>query len=82
MALILRNGSLIDGSGTVMPDEVVVIDGSIIQAAGRFTEVWIPPGRNEVIDVGGMMVMPAMMDLHKSSMGGLQRTVRRRRHAA
>lgn len=64
MALVLKNGDLIDGTGKVVKNAVVVIEGSTITAVGKAQEVTLPEGENEVIDVGGMTIMPGLMDLH------------------
>jgi len=64
MGIVLKNGSLIDGTGKVMSDAVVVIEGSIIKAAGSSRELAIPQGENETFDVNGMTIMPGLMDLH------------------
>ena len=64
MTLVLKNGNLIDGTGKVVRDAVVVIEGSTITAAGPAAEVRVPEGENEVIDVAGMSIMPGLMDLH------------------
>jgi len=64
MGLVLRNGNLIDGTGKVVKDAVVVMDGSTIATAGSAEEVRIPQSEKQVIDVGGMTIMPGLMDLH------------------
>lgn len=64
MGLVLKNGKLIDGRGEVVKGAVVVIEGNTITAAGSAQEVSIPQRDNDVVDVGGMTVMPGMMDLH------------------
>jgi imidazolonepropionase-like amidohydrolase len=64
MGLVLKNGNLIDGTGKVVKDAVVVIEGSTIVAASPAGEVRIPEGKNQIIDVAGMTIMPGLMDLH------------------
>jgi imidazolonepropionase-like amidohydrolase len=64
MGLVLKNGNLIDGTGKVVKDAVVVVEGSTITAAGSAGEVRIPESENQVIDVTGMTIMPGLMDLH------------------
>ena len=64
MSIVLKNGDLIDGTGRLVKDAVVVIDGSTITATGPAAEVRVPQGENQVIDVAGMTIMPGLMDLH------------------
>ena len=64
MGIVLQNGKLIDGTGKVIPDASVVIDGAVISAVGEKAEVEIPPGEHQIIDATGMTIMPGMMDLH------------------
>jgi imidazolonepropionase-like amidohydrolase len=65
MSLVLKNGKLIDGTGKVVTNAVVLIRGSTITAAGPAAAVPIPEGdNNQVIDLAGMTIMPGLMDLH------------------
>ena len=64
MSIILQHGNLIDGTGALLPDATVVIDGARISAVGETGQVEVPPGDNQVIDVTGQTIMPGMMDLH------------------
>jgi imidazolonepropionase-like amidohydrolase len=64
MALVLQNGNLIDGTGKVVKDAVVVIEGNTIAAVGKAGEVKVPKGDNLVVDASGKTIMPGMMDLH------------------
>ncbi|HBY93422.1 MAG: amidohydrolase family protein [Ardenticatenaceae bacterium] len=64
MNLVLKNGTLIDGTGRVVPDAVVATAGSRIVAAGPAAEVRLPEDGAEVIDVRGMTIMPGLIDLH------------------
>ena len=50
MGIVLQNGKLIDGTGKVIPDASVVIDGAVISAVGEKAEVEIPPGEHQIID--------------------------------
>lgn len=60
----LVGGTLINGTGEdPVEDQVVVTDGSGIQAVGRKDEVEIPAGC-EIIDVSGKTIMPGMFDCH------------------
>ena len=64
MSIILQHGNLIDGTGKVLPDATVVIDGATISAVDESAQVEIPPGQHQIIDASGMTIMPGMMDLH------------------
>ena len=64
MGIVLKNGNLIDGTGRLLKDVSVVIDGSTIKTIGEADEVRVPPNRYQEIDVSGMSIMPGMMDLH------------------
>jgi imidazolonepropionase-like amidohydrolase len=64
MGLVLKGGTLIDGTGHVTPRAVVITEGSRVLAAGPSQGVKIPPGPHEVIDVGGFSILPGLMDLH------------------
>jgi imidazolonepropionase-like amidohydrolase len=64
MALVLKNGNLIDGTGKVVKDAVVVMERNTISAVGKAGTVKIPEGDVETIDVRGKTIMPGLMDLH------------------
>lgn len=64
MGIVLKNGNLIDGAGKVVKNAAVVIQNSMITAAGKAVEVKVSPGKDEVIDVEGMSILPGLMDLH------------------
>ncbi len=64
MDLVLRNGTLIDGTGRVIPNAVVAVEGTSITAVGPRAEVNIPPGKHAELDLQGMTVLPGLMDLH------------------
>ena len=65
--LVIRNGTLIDGSGkAAVRNEAIVIEGSRIRSVGP-----LPPDlaiedrrRVDVIDAGGQWVMPGLIDAH------------------
>jgi imidazolonepropionase-like amidohydrolase len=63
MATVLRGAQVIDGKGGVIPDGVVVIDGTRLQAVGGAGAVAVPPDA-EVIDLPGCTVMPGLIDAH------------------
>lgn len=64
MSLVLKGGTLIDGTGKVTKDAVVKIDGSTISAVGPAAEVPLAQEMNQVVDTTGMTVMPGLIDLH------------------
>jgi len=57
--LVIRNGSVVDGSGGSARSADVAIDGERITAVGRVEE----QGRRE-IDAGGRLVTPGFVDIH------------------
>lgn len=58
----IRAGRLIDpDSGTVLTDQVILINGSKIEKVGRSIE--IPPNAT-IIDLGKMTVLPGLIDCH------------------
>jgi len=60
----IRAGQLIDGSGgEPLQDAVVLVEDTIIAAAGSAATVEIPHG-TEVIDASGKTVMPGLIDTH------------------
>jgi imidazolonepropionase-like amidohydrolase len=64
MGLVLKNGNLIDGTGKLVKDAVVVTEGPTIVAAGPAAEVTIPEAMHDEIDATGMTILPGLMDLH------------------
>jgi len=64
MALVLKHGTLIDGTGRVIRDAVVVLEGTTIAAAGPRAEVGLPPEEHEELDLRGRTLLPGLMDLH------------------
>lgn len=62
--LVLRGGTLIDGTGRapVRDATVVVADGRIETVTSGPAGTW--PSSAEVIDVGGMTVLPGLIDCH------------------
>ena len=58
----IRDGRLIDpDSGTVLTDQIILIQGNKIQAVGR--SLTIPNGAN-VIDLSAKTVLPGLIDCH------------------
>jgi imidazolonepropionase-like amidohydrolase len=64
MGIVLKNGNLIDGTGRMIKNAVVVMEGSAITAVGEMEEMRIPYEDSQVIELGGMTIMPGLMDLH------------------
>jgi N-acyl-D-aspartate/D-glutamate deacylase len=57
--LVIRNGSVVDGSGAPARTADVAIDGERVTAVGRVEE----KGRRE-IDAAGRLVTPGFVDIH------------------
>src|SRR5882724_4458855 len=57
--LVIRNGSVVDGTGAARRVADVAIDGTLITAVGGD----ISRGR-EHIDAGGLLVTPGFVDIH------------------
>ena len=65
--LVIRNGTLIDGSGgPATPNDALVIDGHRIRSIGRLpADVRVEDARNvRVIDAAGQWIMPGLIDAH------------------
>ncbi|MBI2887286.1 MAG: amidohydrolase family protein [Chloroflexi bacterium] len=64
MATAILGGTLIDGTGSsLLRDAVVLVEGDRVQATGRRDELTVPPG-TRVIDAAGKTVMPGIIDTH------------------
>jgi imidazolonepropionase-like amidohydrolase len=62
MALVLRGGTLIDGSGgEPVPDAVVVIEGELISRVGQRARF---PAPSEVLECDGLTLLPGLIDAH------------------
>src|SRR2546423_854220 len=62
--LVLRGGTLIDGTGRapVRDATIVIEDGRVDAVTTGAAATW--PASAEVIDVGGMTVLPGLIDCH------------------
>ena len=49
--------------GSILPDQMVIIDDGLIQAFGPRAELSAPKGTH-VIDGGGLSLMPGLVDAH------------------
>ena len=61
--ILLRNGSVIDGSGSPAAGGDVLIDGQRVAAVGAFD----PPTDATVLDCSGLVVCPGFIDSHSHS---------------
>jgi imidazolonepropionase-like amidohydrolase len=59
----LRFGRLLDGSGAVVRDAVVLVDGDRITAVGPRASVRIPSGAR-IIDLSHFTALPGLVDVH------------------
>ena len=57
--LIIRNGTVVDGSGNARVQADIAIDGDRITAVGNITE-----GVRRTIDAEGCLVTPGWVDVH------------------
>jgi imidazolonepropionase-like amidohydrolase len=64
MAMVFKGGTLIDGTGKITKNSVVVVEGSKIIAVGTASEVPLPKAREQVINTEGMSILPGLIDLH------------------
>jgi len=65
--LVIRNGTLIDGSGKAAArNDAIVIDGNKIKSVGALPpDVTLEDRRNvQVIDAAGQWIMPGLIDAH------------------
>eukprot|EP01046_Picozoa_sp_COSAG06_P031570 COSAG06_NODE_3082_length_5885_cov_4.044245_6_plen_93_part_00 len=59
--LLIKNGTVIDGTGTPSFVGDVAVDGELIVAVGPSLEV---AGNPRIIDAGGLLVCPGWVDVH------------------
>ena len=63
--LVLRGGTLIDGTGREpVPNAVIVLQGNRIVDVGPAAAVRTPAKADRVIDVTGSWIVPGLVDLH------------------
>jgi imidazolonepropionase-like amidohydrolase len=66
---VVRAGRLVDpDSGTVLIDQVIVVDGGKIQAVGKGLAI---PAKARVIDLSDKTVLPGFIDCHTHVIDGL-----------
>jgi imidazolonepropionase-like amidohydrolase len=64
MTIVLRGGTLIDGTGRApQPNAAVLIEDERIAAVGDAREVGVPPDAT-VLDCTGQSIMPGLIDCH------------------
>jgi imidazolonepropionase-like amidohydrolase len=74
--LVIRNGTLIDGTGAEpKANAAVIVQGERILAVGREADLEMPAGA-QIVDAGGGTILPGLIDSHVHSAYGLE--VRRR----
>lgn len=62
--VVIRAGRLVDVvAGTVLKDQVIVINGERISAVGPSASTKVPAGA-QVIDLSGQTVLPGLIDMH------------------
>ena len=62
---LIRNGTLIDGTGAApVPNGAVLIKDDRIEAAGRLESLRRPTGAIAEIDAGGGTILPGLIDAH------------------
>ncbi|MBK9125982.1 MAG: amidohydrolase family protein [Chloroflexi bacterium] len=62
---VIRNGTLIDGTGRApIPNAAVVLDGNRIAAAGSTAAVSMPSNDTTIIDAQGGWILPGFIDTH------------------
>jgi len=65
MTSLIRNGTLIDGTGSVpLPNAGVLIADNLIRAAGPISSLSLPDSTVKEIDARGGYIMPGFVDAH------------------
>lgn len=63
-ALVVRNGSLVNGTGEApVKDAVVVVEDGLITAVGPESQVAVPENA-QVVDAAGGTILPGLIDTH------------------
>ena len=57
--LVIRNGSVVDGTGTPVRQADIAVNGRRITEVGR-----VPEGGRETLDADGLLVTPGFVDVH------------------
>jgi 5-methylthioadenosine/S-adenosylhomocysteine deaminase len=65
--ILITNGYVVtvDAGRTVLPGGFVVVDGALISAVGRSAQTPSADGFDEVIDAGGSIVVPGLINMHQ-----------------
>jgi imidazolonepropionase-like amidohydrolase len=64
LPLVIRNGTIIDGTGAEpIPDGIVIVEGERIVAVGRDADIAVP-SEAQVIDAEGGTILPGIIDSH------------------
>ena len=63
MTTLIKARRLIDGNGGALDNAAVLVEGGLITAVGT-QDALAPPEGAEVIDGGGMTIMPGLVDAH------------------
>ena len=66
--IIFKNGLLIDGTGKIIENSMVVVEDKKIQYAGPIKDMEVD---GEVIDISGKTIMPGLIDTHLHFSGNL-----------
>ncbi|MFO7930802.1 MAG: amidohydrolase family protein [Desulfosalsimonas sp.] len=63
MYKVLSGGTIIDGSGNIIKDGVLVFNDNLIEAAGRKQDIRVPE-KAKHYDITGKFVLPGLIDAH------------------
>lgn len=61
---LIRNGTLIDGTGNVSPDAAVLVTDNRIREVGHANRIKLPNEEIVEIDAGGGFILPGFIDTH------------------
>ena len=62
--LVIRNGTVVDGTGADRFHGDVAVDGGVITAVGRADEGGVEGGGRRELDADGCLVAPGWVDIH------------------